>query len=57
MVARFHEKQIQMEQVAFKDRLTEQERIRNQQQDYRKSLLERTRFQKQQQSELLAKIE
>ncbi|XP_053393746.1 sperm flagellar protein 2-like isoform X2 [Mercenaria mercenaria] len=54
---RFHEKQIAMEKVAFKERFLEQERIREQQQKDRKLLLERSRAMKLKQSEMVARIQ
>ncbi|XP_060552949.1 sperm flagellar protein 2-like isoform X2 [Ruditapes philippinarum] len=54
---RFHEKQIEMEKVAFKERFLEQERIREQQQKERKLLLERSRAMKLKQSEMVARIQ
>jgi hypothetical protein len=42
VISRFHDKQIEMEQTAFKDRFLEQERIRQQQQENRQQLLERS---------------
>ncbi|XP_069125844.1 sperm flagellar protein 2-like isoform X2 [Argopecten irradians] len=57
LVERFHEKQIEMEKTAFKDRFLEQERIRGQQQNQREALLNRSRLMKEKQSELVAKIQ
>lgn len=54
---RFHEKQIQMEKVAFKERFLEQERIREQQQKERKLLLDRSRAMRLKQSEMVARIQ
>jgi len=57
VVSRFHEKQIAMEKVAFRERFLEQERIRDQQQKERKMLLDRTRAMKLKQSEMVARIQ
>ncbi|WAR24394.1 SPEF2-like protein [Mya arenaria] len=52
VVNRFHEKQIEMEKVAFRERFLEQERIREQQQKERKLLIDRARAMKLKQSEM-----
>nr|XP_011414807.2 sperm flagellar protein 2 isoform X4 [Crassostrea gigas] len=57
LVQTFHEKQIEMEKVAFADRFREQERIKQQQQDQRKSLLARSQRLREKQSEIVAKIQ
>ena len=57
MVERFHEKQIAMEQVAFRERFLEQERIRETQQKERQLLMERSRQMRLKQSEMVAKIQ
>ena len=57
VITRFHEKQIEMEQTAFKERFLEQERIRQQQQENRQKLLERSKFMRDKQSEIVAKIQ
>lgn len=56
-MGRFHEKQIEMEKVAFKQRFLEQERIRETQQKERKQLLDRSRALKLKQSEMVARIQ
>ena len=57
VITRFHDKQIEMEQTAFKDRFLEQERIRQQQQENRQQLLERSKYMRDKQSEIVAKIQ
>ncbi|XP_071117594.1 sperm flagellar protein 2-like [Haliotis cracherodii] len=57
LVSRFHEKQIEMEKTAFKERFVEQERILQEQQQQRQALLERSRQLKAKQSEMVAKIQ
>lgn len=57
VITRFHDKQIEMEQTAFKDRFLEQERIRQQQQENRQKLLERSKYMRDKQSEIVAKIQ
>lgn len=57
VITRFHDKQIEMEKTAFKDRFLEQERLRQQQQDNRQKLLERSKFMRDKQSEVVAKIQ
>jgi translation elongation factor EF-Ts len=57
VISRFHDKQIEMEQTAFKDRFLEQERIRQQQQENRQQLLERSKYMRDKQSEIVAKIQ
>ena len=57
VITRFHDKQIEMEQTAFKDRFLEQERIRQQQQETRQKLLERSKYMRDKQSEIVAKIQ
>jgi len=57
VIDRFHEKQIEMEKVAFKERFLEQERIRDQQQKERKLLMDRSRAMKLKQSEMVARIQ
>ncbi|XP_063404210.1 sperm flagellar protein 2-like isoform X1 [Mytilus trossulus] len=57
VITRFHDKQIEMEKTAFKERFLEQERIREQQQDHRQKLLERSKFMRDKQSEIVAKIQ
>ncbi|XP_062579929.1 sperm flagellar protein 2-like isoform X2 [Saccostrea cucullata] len=57
LVQTFHEKQIEMEQVAFADRFREQERIKQQQQDQRRALLARSQRLREKQSEIVAKIQ
>ncbi|XP_052777050.1 sperm flagellar protein 2-like isoform X2 [Mya arenaria] len=57
VVNRFHEKQIEMEKVAFRERFLEQERIREQQQKERKLLIDRARAMKLKQSEMVARIQ
>lgn len=56
-MSRFHEKQIEMEKTAFKERFLEQERILQEQQEQRQALLERSRQLKAKQSEMVAKIQ
>ncbi|XP_048761563.2 sperm flagellar protein 2-like isoform X3 [Ostrea edulis] len=57
LVQTFHEKQIEMEKVAFADRFREQERIKQQQQDQRRALLARSQRLREKQSEIVAKIQ
>ena len=57
VISRFHDKQIEMEQTAFKDRFLEQERIRQQQQENRQQLLKRSKYMRDKQSEIVAKIQ
>lgn len=57
LVQTFHEKQIEMEKVAFAERFREQERIKQQQQDQRRSLLARSQRLREKQSEIVAKIQ
>lgn len=57
VIAKFHDKQIEMEKTAFSERFLEQERIRQQQQDNRQKLLERSKFMRDKQSEIVAKIQ
>ncbi|KAK6179274.1 hypothetical protein SNE40_011674 [Patella caerulea] len=57
LVARFHDKQIAMEKIAFEKRFVEQERIQIEQQNQRLALLERSRIMKAKQSEMVAKIQ
>lgn len=57
LVQTFHEKQIEMEKVAFADRFREQERIKHQQQDQRRALMARSQRLREKQSEIVAKIQ
>ncbi|XP_052233181.1 sperm flagellar protein 2-like [Dreissena polymorpha] len=57
VVQKFHEKQMEMEKVAFRERFLEQERIREQQQKERRLLMERSRAMKLKQSEMVARIQ
>jgi len=57
LVQQFHEKQIEMERTAFKERFHEQERIHHQQQTQRQALLDRSRAMREKQSDLVAKIQ
>lgn len=57
VITRFHDKQIEMEQTAFKERFLEQEHIRQQQQENRQKLLERSKYMRDKQSEIVAKIQ
>ena len=57
LVSKFHQRQIEMEKTAFKERFFEQERVLQQQQAQRKSLLERSKYLREKQSEMVAKIQ
>ncbi|KAL3868818.1 hypothetical protein ACJMK2_041577, partial [Sinanodonta woodiana] len=57
LVEHYHEKQIEMEKTAFRERFLEQEKIRQQQQSQRQKLLERSREMRLKQSEMVAKLQ
>ena len=57
VVTRFHEKQIEMEKVAFKERFLQQEAIREKYQKERRDLMERSRQLQLKQSEMVAKLQ
>ena len=57
VVNRFHEKQIEMEKVAFRERFLEQQKIYEKQQKERQLLMERSRTMRLKQSEMVAKIQ
>ena len=57
VVTRFHEKQIEMEKVAFKERFLQQEALREKYQKERRDLMERSRQLKLKQSEMVAKLQ
>lgn len=57
LVNRFHQKQMEMEHTAFRERFLEEERFREQQQQKREALLEHSRQMRVKQSEIVAKIQ
>jgi hypothetical protein len=56
LVSRFHQKQIQMESLAFKERFEEEQKFQQMIQDKRQELLEKYRENQAKKSEMLAKI-
>ena len=57
VVTRFHEKQIEMEKVAFKERFLQEAAVREKYQKERQALMERSRQMRLKQSEMVAKIQ
>ena len=57
LVAQFHEKQIEMESRAFKERFEEEERHIQQLQEKRQQLIQKYKHNQTQKSEMLAKIQ
>jgi len=57
LVERYHKKQVQMEQVAFKERFEEEERYMQKIQEQRETLREKHRLARAKKSEMLAKIQ
>lgn len=56
MMTRFHQKQHELEQTAFKERFEEEERRQRQLQDQRLQLIQQLKDNRDQKSETLAKI-